>query len=266
MFSISTTASSTTKPTAIDKRHQRKIVEAVAELVEHREGADQRKRHGDGRNDGRPEITQEYENHHHHQCDGEQQRELHVGDRSADGLGPIGNDIYLDGGRDRGLEHRKHRFDAAHRLDDVGSRLTLDRQNDRPLLVEPAGNQLVLSRTDGAADIAYADRRAVAIGDDQIGVLLGLEQLIVGIERVGLARAVERAFREIDIRLAEHRAHILEVDAASRQRLRIDLYADGRLLLPADADEADAGYLRDFLQQDILRVGVDNGQRQACPR
>ena len=31
------------------QRHQREIVEAVAELVEHREGADQRQRHGDGR-------------------------------------------------------------------------------------------------------------------------------------------------------------------------------------------------------------------------
>src|SRR6202030_1926220 len=160
------------------------------------------------------------------------------------------------------LEHRQHRLDAAHRLDDVGPGLPLDRQDDRPLLVEPGGNQLVLPGTDGAADIAYADRRPVAIGDDQVCVLVGLEQLIVGIQREGLARAVERAFRKIDIGLAEHRAHILEVDAAIRQRLRIDLYADGRLLLTSDADEADAGYLRELLQQNILRVGVDNGQRQ----
>src|SRR6185312_12204358 len=44
----------------------------------HREGADQAQRHGDSRDNGRPEITQEHENHHHHQDDGEQQRELHV--------------------------------------------------------------------------------------------------------------------------------------------------------------------------------------------
>src|SRR4029077_12149983 len=144
------------------------------------------------RDNGCPEITQEYENHHHHQRDGEQQRELHVVDRSTDGLGAIGNDIDLDGGGYRRLEHRQHRLDATHRLDDVGPGLALDRQDDRPLLVEPGGNQLVLPGTDGAADIAYADRRPVAIGDDQVGVLVGLEQLIVGIEREGLARAVER--------------------------------------------------------------------------
>ena len=114
----------------------------------------------------------------------------------------------------------------------------------------------------GAADIADAHRRSVAIGDDQIVVFVGLEQLIVGVERVGLARAVERAFRQIDVRLAEHRADVLEADAAGGQRLRIDLHADGRLLLAADAHEADAGYLRDLLQQDVFRIGVDRGQRQ----
>ena len=150
-----------------------------------------------------------------------------------------------------------------HGFDDVGAGLALDRQDDRPLIVVPAGDQLILSRADGAADIADADRRSVAIGDDEVGVLVGLEQLIVGIEREGLARAVERALGKIDVRLAEHRADILEVDAASGQRLRIDLYADGRLLRTSDADEADAGYLRDLLQQNILRIGVDNGQRQA---
>ena len=68
------------------QRHQRQVVQAVAELVEHREGADQRQRHGDGRNDGRPEIAQEQEDHHDDQRHGEQQRELHVGDGGADGL------------------------------------------------------------------------------------------------------------------------------------------------------------------------------------
>ena len=137
------------------------------------------------------------------------------------------------------------------------------RQNDRPPLVEPPGDQIVLRRTDGLADIAYADRRAVAIGDDQIGICVGVEQLIIGVERVGLTRAVERAFGKVDIGLAEHRAHVFEVDAARRKSLRIDLHADGRLLLAADTDEADPGYLRYLLQQNAFRVSVDRGQRQA---
>src|ERR1700737_3916624 len=42
----------------------------------------------------------------------------------------------------------------------------------------------------------------------------GVEQLVVGGERVALARAVEGAFRQVDIRLADDAADILEADAA----------------------------------------------------
>src|SRR6185295_9659359 len=100
--------------------------------------------------------------------DREQQRELHVIDRGVDGLGAIGDDIYLDCRRNRGLEHRQYRLDPGDGLDDVGSGLALDRQDDRSLLVEPVGNQVVFRGRNGAADIAYADRRFVEIGDDQI--------------------------------------------------------------------------------------------------
>ena len=135
-------------------------------------------------------------------------------------------------------------------------------EDDRALLVVPAGDQVVLRPVDGLADIAHAHRRAVAVGEDQRVVVVGLEQLIVGVERVGLARAVERAFRQIDIGLADDVADVLEADTARGQRLGIDLNANGRLLLAADPDQADAGYLRDLLQQDVLGIGVDRGQRQ----
>jgi len=105
--------------------------------------------------------------------------------------------------------------------------------------------------------------RSVAIGDHQIGVVVGLQQLIVGVERVGLAWAVEGAFRQIDIRLAERGPHVLEVDAAGCQSLRIELHADGGLLLTADTHQTNAGYLRYLLQQDIFRKSIDGGQRQA---
>ena len=88
------------------QRHQRQIIEAVAELVEHTKGADQRQRHGDGRDNRRPKIPQEQKDHHDDQCDTEQQRELHVADRGADRLRAIGQDRYFDRRRDRGFELR----------------------------------------------------------------------------------------------------------------------------------------------------------------
>jgi hypothetical protein len=51
--------------------------------------------------------------------------------------------------------------------------------------------------------------------------------------------------------LAEHRAQVLEIDAARRQGLRIN--PDGRLLLTSDPHESDPGYLRDLLQQNVFR-------------
>ena len=116
--------------------------------------------------------------------------------------------------------------------------------------------------------MAHLPSQSSATDASQLGracVLVALEQLIVGIERERLAGAVERAFRQIDVGLAKHRAHVLEVDAAIRQRLRIDLDADGRLLLAADAHEADSGYLRELLQQNVLRIGVDDGRQDPQP-
>ncbi len=72
------------------QRHQREVVEAVAERVHGGEGADQRERHGDAGNDGGVEIAQEEEDDQHDQADGEQQFKLDVGDRGLDGGGQVG--------------------------------------------------------------------------------------------------------------------------------------------------------------------------------
>ena len=60
------------------ERHQRQVVEAVAEQVHHREGADERHRQREARDDGGREVPQEEEDHQHDEHEREQQRELHV--------------------------------------------------------------------------------------------------------------------------------------------------------------------------------------------
>ncbi len=135
-------------------------------------------------------------------------------------------------------------------------------ENDRALFVVPAGDQVVFRSLDRPADIADAHGRAVAVGNDQVVVSLGLQQLIVGIEREALLRTVERSLGEIDIGLTQHVAHVFKADAAIGERLRIDLDTDRRLLLSADADEADARDLRELRHEDALGKGVDRGQWQ----
>ena len=101
------------------------------------------------------------------------------------------------------MQLRQQGFDAIDRVDDVGAWLALDAQNDRTLLVEPAGEQIVLRSLDDIADVADPHRRAIAIRDDQILVGVRFEQLVISVEGEGLLRTVQRAFRLIDIGLDE---------------------------------------------------------------
>ena len=78
--------------------HQRKIVEAVAQQVHHRESADDRHGQSQRRDDGGRNVSQEEEDHHDDQADGQQQGELHVVDRRTNGNGTVIEGIDLDRG------------------------------------------------------------------------------------------------------------------------------------------------------------------------
>ena len=64
------------------------------------------------------------------------------------------------------------RFD--HR-DGVGARLPANIEHDRRDAVQPRERTLLFGAVFGAADVAHANRRAVARGDDQIVELIGVE-------------------------------------------------------------------------------------------
>ena len=72
MFSITTIASSTTKPVAMVSAISDKIVEAVAAQVHHAERADERHGHGDAGDEGRAHVSQEQEHDQDHQADRDQ--------------------------------------------------------------------------------------------------------------------------------------------------------------------------------------------------
>ena len=57
------------------------------------------------------------------------------------------------------------RVDDRHR---VGVGLALDREHDRAVVVEPARDLVVLDAVDDVGDLVELDRRAVAIGDDDL--------------------------------------------------------------------------------------------------
>ena len=71
------------------ERHEREVVEPVAQQRHDAERADERERQRDGRDDRRPDRAEEEEDHQHDETDGEQQRELHVAHRGADRVGAV---------------------------------------------------------------------------------------------------------------------------------------------------------------------------------
>ena len=244
------------------QRHQRQIVEAEAQEIHRPERADDRQRHRQARNDGSGQRAQKNEDHKHHQHDRERQFEFDIRYRRADGHRAVAENGDVECLGQRGAQLRQQRIDAVDHLDDVGAGLALHIDDDRRRQVSPGGELGVFRAGDDSGDIRQPHRRAVAIGDDQGAILIGAGDLIIGIDGQRLRRAVEIALGRVDIEIAERGADVIDIEAIGGERLRIDLDAHGRPLPAADADEADARELRDFLREPRLAHVLDFGERQ----
>ena len=78
--------------------HQGYVVDRKIENIHGRKGADDGQGQRQTGDDGRRHVAQEQEDDHDDQCNGEHQRELHVGHRFADHLGAVEQRVQLDGG------------------------------------------------------------------------------------------------------------------------------------------------------------------------
>eukprot|EP01022_Parablepharisma_sp_SALTPOND_P004192 TRINITY_DN118_c0_g1_i1.p1 TRINITY_DN118_c0_g1~~TRINITY_DN118_c0_g1_i1.p1 ORF type:complete len:1977 (+),score=693.89 TRINITY_DN118_c0_g1_i1:34526-40456(+) len=254
--------------------HQRQVVDREAGQVHDREGPHQRQRHRYAGDDGGRHVAQEHEDHHHHQGNGQHQGELDVFDRGADGLGTVDQGIDVDGGRNGGTQARHGGLDAAHGLDYVGTGLLGDGQHDGAAIGDavvaaggrtgegPGGDLVVLGAVHGHADVLDADRRAIAPGQDHVIPLIGLEQLVVGIDREALVGAIDRTLGLVHGGGGDDTANVFQADAQRGDLGRIDLDAHGRFLLAVDVDQAHPRDLRDLLGQDVVGIVVDHRQRQ----
>ena len=242
--------------------HQRQVIEAVPERIHEGERPDQRQRDRHTRNRGCPEAAQKDKDDKHHQHNGQDQRELNVADGRADGRRPIAEHIDFDGSRDGRLQLRQQRLDAIHRLDDVGARLLEDRQQNGGLAVGPGRDFVVFRAIDGTPNVADTHRRAIAIGQDDVIPGLRAQQLIVVIDRERAGGAVDATLRTVGRCVRDHGTHVFQAQPHRGELFRIDLNTHRRLLLTVDADLGNAWNLADVLDQDVLGVVVDNGDRQ----
>ncbi len=255
-------ASSTTKPDRQRERHQRQVVEAVAEQVHDREGADDRQRQRQARDDGGREVAQEEEDDQDHQAERQEERELDVVDRVADRLRAVEEDVESHRGGQLPLEGGQEPPDGVGDLDRVGARLPLDGQDDRALVAEPGRDLVVLDAVDDAPELLEPHRGAVAVGHDERPVGRRLRQLAGGLDGEGLVAAVQRARRQVDVRALDGRRDLVDADAAGGERHRVELDAHGVLLRSEDLDLGDAVHRRDPLRHHRLAVLVELRERQ----
>ena len=69
-------------------------------------------------------------------------------------------------------------------------------------------------------------------------------------------------FGWIDAHVGERVSHVLQIETDRGELRRVELDADRRVLLAADADEPNAWHLRQLLREDALGVVIHRGDRQ----
>ena len=191
-------ASSTTNPVAMVSAISDEIVEAVTKQIHRRETADDRHRDGDRGNDGRARIADEQKYDEGHEDDRDDQGALGVLERRAYRRAAVGSGNDFDVARHRRLEFRQRRLDLIDRLDDVRPRLTIQGHENRRLALRDAG---VAQIGDGIRDlgqIGEMHRIAVAIGDDQRQIVRGMARLIIGVDLIARAIALDIALGAVE--------------------------------------------------------------------
>ena len=130
---------------------------------------------------------------------------MHVADRGADGRRAVDDRRDLDARRDIGGQAGQFGLDAVDRLDHVGVRLFGDDERDGATAIDPCGERRIGRTFDGLADVADADRCAVAVCDDEVVIGSGLCKLVVVVDGKALLVATQGALRRVDRCLARSR-------------------------------------------------------------
>ena len=182
---------------------------------------------------------------------------------SLNARGHVGQRRDLDACGQVRLQLRQNLLDGVDDGDGVGAGLPLDIENHRRRQIHPGGLLGVLHAIDHVGDIFDEDWRAIAVGHHNVAIIAGAGDLVVGVDLVVLARAIEVALGGVDAGLRQGRSHILHVQAVGRQRDWIHLNPDCGLLAAADRDQPHAGQLRKLGRQARVDHVLNLRKRQA---
>ncbi len=114
------------------------------------------------------------------------------------------------------MQDRQKLLDSVNYLDDICARLPLDVQDDCRSVVHPRGLVHVFGAVHDVGHVREDHGSAIAVGHHDGAKIGARQQLIVGVDLVILARAIEVSFGRIQTRLLQRGAHVLQIDAVGR--------------------------------------------------
>ena len=167
---------------------------------------------------------------------------MHIGDGGADGFRTVAKDAELDRGGQRGAQAREQGFHPVHGLNDVRAGLALDVHKHGGFATHPAGGADIFHVVHGCPEVADADGGTVFVGDDDVLIVIGGKDLVVGVDGIGLAGTVETTFGGVNAALNDGGADIFEAQTERGDGTGIDLHAYGGFLTTFDGDEANTGH------------------------
>jgi len=247
-----------------DDRHQRQVVQAETEDVHQGETGDQRDTEHRRDNQRRRQLAQEQRHHRDHQQDRDQQGDLDFVQRGANGLRAVDQGFHLHRGRQHRFEAGQGGLNAVDGFNNVGAGLAENHQIHTGAISGPGLHVGIFRTVDDVGDIAQVNRGAILVGNDELAVVLGVEQLVVGRQRGNARLAVQRTFGQVEAGLLNRQPNVGQRQANRREFVRRGLYSDRRALLTGDVDLADAVDLTDLTREQGFHQVAEFGAGHLC--
>ncbi len=150
------------------------------------------------------------------------------------------------------VDHRDH----------IRTGLALHIDDDAGFMVDPGRKLRILRPLYHGRHIAQPHRRTLVVGDNEIAIVLGRLQLVVGIDGQCAIRAVEAALGRIDVGGNDRRLDAGHAQFLCRQHAAVDLNLHRGTLAAAQRHQTHTGNLRKFLRQPGIGEILQLGQRQ----
>ena len=232
------------------QRHEAQVVEREAGQIHHGKGADERHRHRNRRNGRGPSVAQEQVDHQNHQPHRDQERTLHVAERSPDGGTAVHDHLHVDRGRNLGLQPWQRGLDPLDGRDDVGPRLPEQNQHHARLAVDQPRVAQIHHPVAHRCHVGEPHGPALAVAHDERQIVGRMRGLVVGLHLPQAVAPLHHALGPVRVGARNGRAHRLQADAVARKLQRVGLDPHRRLCPPAHGHIADALDLQQLLPDD----------------